>query len=87
MQTEIDDSRLLMLWTAVIAITLFCATVISAVEGWAPNALGHTGNGPAKSAWGRTNTIQPYAAQARPAFFTVPADRNEANETPKTTKG
>jgi hypothetical protein len=88
-QTEIDDSRLLMMWTAVTALTLFCATTIAAIGGWMPDAFGHTGvsPSPATSAMWRTNAIQPSAARVRPAIFLVPAAQTEVNATPNTTKG
>jgi len=87
--SEIDDSRRLMFWTAVIALTVFCATAVSAIGGWIPNALGHTGNNfpAARNTWWGSNTTQPLAVQVRPAFFTAPADYTQVNATPKTTKG
>jgi hypothetical protein len=89
MQTPINDSRLLMIWTAVVALTLFCATVIAALSGWIPNALGHTGNSgpPVSRAWWGSNTTHPLAARVHPAFFTAPADHTQVNATLKTTKG
>lgn len=87
MQSEIDNSRLLMIWTTAISLTLFCATVISAIAGWAPHAWGHTGNGTTPDSWRGMNSTQLPAVPARPAFFTVPADQTQTNETPKTTKG
>jgi hypothetical protein len=88
-QTEIDDSRLLMMWTAVTALTLFCATTVAAFGGRVPDAFGHTGisPSPAANAMWRTNAIQPSAAQLDPAIFLVPAAHTEVNATPNITKG
>jgi hypothetical protein len=88
-QTEIDDSRLLMIWTAVTAITLFCAAVISGTAGWSPNVMGHTGASPTPAAnvWWGTNKTQTSALQLHRALLAVSADHTEANATLETTKG
>jgi hypothetical protein len=88
-QTEIDDSRLLMIWTAVTAITLFCAAVISTMEGWHPTAMVHTGasSAPAATLWQGTNRTLISQPQMRRALFAMPADHTEANKPLKTTKG
>jgi hypothetical protein len=89
LQMEIDDSRTLMIWIFVTAITLFCAAVISATAGWSPIVMGHTGASPTPAAnvWWGTDKTQSSAAQLHRALLTVPADHTEANETLKTTKG
>jgi hypothetical protein len=87
MQSKTDDSTLPVILTVSITLISFCATALSAITGWVPNALGHTGNGPlpAKIEWSRMTTNQPKAAH--PAFLKAPVEPIPVNTTLKTTKG
>jgi hypothetical protein len=88
MQSKTNDSRLAMILTTGIVLVSFCATAIAAITGWVPNALGHTGNGPAPARieWSRMNAKPLVPVAAHPAYFTAPARPIQVNATTKVTK-
>jgi hypothetical protein len=68
MKSQANDTLHMMIWTAAIALLLFCATAFAAVAGWVPFALGYTGEDPASARieWSRLEAAKP--AAPRPAL-------------------
>jgi hypothetical protein len=67
MKSQADESLHAMIWTAAIAMILFCATAIAAITGWVPGALGYTGENPspARIEWSRMDAAKPVAAASK----------------------
>jgi hypothetical protein len=63
MNSQANDSLHMMIWTAAIALILFCATAIAAAAGWVPFALSYTGEDPASARieWSRLEAAKPAA--------------------------